>query len=284
MPILGTEDLRQLEVFIGRGGEMFSPGHHSGLGVEQFGTEVAGYRKYNPSEDDGAAIDPYMTALNCGEPWVREYTPDRLRRATLVVDQKSGMQMGGKLRTAHEIAYAFGCALKRQGDLAALHVSGATQIGTEMSRGYELLDEFERLLLGTPLAERSTLAEAMRRSAYNEQNQDAVFIISDLMSSGWQKAVSLLAGEHFQVVMVQVLHPNDLDMAKNDRFAWMGNGSRISSSRTSVRERWSAAAHAYQAEIRSLLGSQEFKHIVINPTQPTVPQLIAAFSHQEVYA
>lgn len=284
MPILGEEDLRKLEVLIGRGGEFFNPGHHGGLGTEQFGAEVVDYREYDYNEDDASAIDPYMTALMCGEPWVREYAPDRLRRATLVVDQKSGMQAGNKLCAAHEIAYALGYALKRQGDLAALHISGSTQLGTEMSRSNDMPDEFARLLQKAPLAERSTLADGIRIIASNELHQDMVFVISDLMSSGWRDAVGLLAEEHFDVVMVQVLHPNDVQMQSNGRFAWRGNGSRISSSVTSVQERWTAAAGAYQADVRSLLGSREFGHIVINPTQPTVSQLIKAFTNQEVYA
>ena len=283
-PILGAEDLRELEIFISRGGDMFNPGAHSGLGVEQFGAEVENYREYDPSEDDGLAIDPYMTALSCGEPWVCEYAPDRLRRCVLVVDQRAGMQAGGKLNAAHMIAYALGYAFKRQGDLAALHVSGTTQPWTDMSRGYDLLDQFERLLTKTAVSPESTLAQAMRTVAYNEQHQDMVYIISDLMSSDWQESLPLLVGDTFGVVMVQVLHPRDTNMADNGRYAWQGNGSRIASSNAQVRESWTAEAQARQAEVHQLFDSREIEHIVINPTQPIMPQLIAAFTHKGVYA
>jgi hypothetical protein len=284
MPILGNEDLRQLEVFINRGGELFNPGVHNGLGAEQFGAEVVNYREYDPSEDDGLAIDPYMTALHGGEPWVCDYAPDRLRRASLIVDQRVGMLAGGKLRTAHEIAYALGYALNRQGDLAALYVSSHAQVWTDMSRGYDALDQFERLLQVTSPSEQSALSQALRLAAYNEQHQDMVFVISDLMSSDWQEALGMLANDTFGVVVVQVLHPRDVGMTDNGQYAWQGNGSIISSSSAFVRNSWSQAAQAYQAEVRALLGSREFEHIVINPTEPTVRQLIQAFTHREVYA
>lgn len=284
MPLLGEEDLRKLEVLIGRGGDMFNPGHHDGRGAEQYGAEVVDWREYDVNEDDASAIDPYMTAFMRGEPWVREYAPSRLRRATLVVDQRSGMQAGGKLRAAHEVAYALGYAFVRQGDLTALHISGATQLTTEMSRSNDQPDEFVRLLQKVSVAERSTLPTGIRITANNELHQDKMFIISDLMDTGWRDALRLTADEHFGVVVVQILHPNDTTMKQNGRFAKNGTSNRISSSNTSVQERWTAAARDYQAGVRSLLASREIAHIEIDPKQPTVSQLIKAFTHQEVYA
>jgi uncharacterized protein (DUF58 family) len=285
MSTLPDEDVDSLDVFISRGGEMFIPGSQEGRGVETNGAEVIDYREYDPNEDDGLSIDPYMTALHGGQPWVREFTPDRLRRATLVVDQDGTMQAGNKLRAAHEVTYALGHALNRQGDLSALYVSGATQPWTEMSRGSNHIGQFDGLLSQTPIASRSMLTHTLQSVAYNDQSQDMVFVVASGMSNSFRDAVSVLSGNSFEVVVVQILHREDTKMKDRGRY---GNPQeshvRVTSNRTSVREQWSANATAYQAETSALLARLGFGHIVIDPTQPTVRQLIAAFSYQEVYA
>jgi uncharacterized protein (DUF58 family) len=285
MPILPDEDLRQLEIFIRRGGDMFNPGFQDGRGAETNGAEVVDYREYDINEDDGLSIDPYMTALHGGQPWVREFAPDRLRRASLVVDQDSTMYAGDKLRAAHEVTYALGHALNRQGDLSALYVSGTAQPWTEMSRESNHIGQFDGLLSQTPVASRSTLPHTLQRVAYNDQSQDMVFVVASGMSNNFRDAVSVLSGNSFEVVVMQILHREDTKM--NDRGRY-GNPQesrvRVTSNRTSVREQWTASATAYQAETSALLARLGFGHIVIDPAQPTVRQLIAAFSHQEVYA
>ena len=191
--------------------------HYRGTAVE-----FADYREYAPG-DDIRLVD-WKVFARTDRHYVRLYDAERNLLTYLVLDKSGSMDFAGavrptarKLEHAARLAAAIGYLVMREGDEVGLSLADATVVrhlppATSWPHLNRLLD-----LLSQARAEGTTdLGGCLEQVFSRIKRRGVLVVLSDFLdaSSRFWQCVDLFRRSRFDVMLFQVVHPEELDLPK----------------------------------------------------------------------
>jgi uncharacterized protein (DUF58 family) len=181
--------------------------------------EFADFRHYVEG-DDPARVD-WNIYSRTDTLFVRLYEEEEVLNVHLLVDASRSMDWGepSKLRYARRLASALGyVALNASNRLFVWPLSASTTAyGPAWGRGragpmLSFIDEFKPAQLYTPILAGLNAPPDLEQSlnSFTSRAGGLVVLISDLLSSSWEKALARLAGRSGEVVVLHTLSPQEL--------------------------------------------------------------------------
>ncbi|MGC8666567.1 MAG: DUF58 domain-containing protein [Chthonomonadales bacterium] len=219
-PILDAAFLRRLERLALTARKPF-PGQmkgekrsvHRGTSVE-----FADYREYNLG-DDLRYVD-WNLAGRLEKLFVKLFVEEEDLYVAVLLDASASMGFGtpSKLQFAVKVAAALGYIAMTNYDRVSLTVlSGENETtpakslpGLPPRRGRAAVIPFFRTLSAVTPAGRSSLAQDLRTFATHTRHRGLVILLSDFMDAGWKEGVQALSSRGYQLVLVQVLAPEEI--------------------------------------------------------------------------
>jgi uncharacterized protein (DUF58 family) len=224
--------------------------------------EFADYREYTPG-DDIRLVD-WKVFARTDRHYVRLYDAERNLLTYLVVDTSGSMDFNGavqttpsKLEHASRLAAALGHLVVREGDEVGLSLTDATlhthlppaASWTHLSR---ILDS-----LGRARAHGQTdLGSCLEQVFARIRRRGVLVILSDFLDASPQfwKRIDLFRKSRFDVLLFQVVHPEELDLpaVAAARFVETEGGrGHFNAEPDTVREQYRARFDSFLQEIKS---------------------------------
>jgi uncharacterized protein (DUF58 family) len=181
--------------------------------------EFADYRHYVEG-DDPARVD-WNIYSRTDTLFVRLYEEEEVLNVHLLVDASRSMDWGepAKLRYARRLASALGyIALNASNRLFVWPLSASTTAyGPAWGRGragpmLSFIDEFKTAQVNTPILAGLNAPADLEQSlgTFTSRAGGLVVLISDLLSTSWEKALARLVGRPGEVVVLHTLAPQEL--------------------------------------------------------------------------
>jgi uncharacterized protein (DUF58 family) len=181
--------------------------------------EFADYRHYVEG-DDPARVD-WNIYSRTDTLFVRLYEEEEVLNVHLLIDASRSMDWGepSKLRYARRLAAALGyIALNASNRLLVWPLSAsATAYGPAWGRGragamLSFIDEFKPAQASTPVVAGLNAPPDLEQAlaTFTSRAGGLVVLISDLLSTRWDKALARLAGRSGEVVVLHTLSPQEL--------------------------------------------------------------------------
>ena len=177
------------------------------------GIEFDTVREYEEG-DDPRSVDWNVTA-RVGRPFVKTYVDERELTVLFLLDLSASMDGGFGIwslrQTAARVCACLGLAAARSGDKVGLVGFSAGvdhYVAPRMGRAHALRVVRDCLAL-SPSAPGTNLAPALQFAVRAVRRHAIVFVISDFLTQGWERALQLCARRH-DVVAVR-LRPPELD-------------------------------------------------------------------------
>ncbi len=181
--------------------------------------EFADYRHYVEG-DDPARVD-WNIYSRTDTLFVRLYEEEEVLNVHLLVDASRSMDWGepSKLRYARRLAAALGyIALNASNRLFVWPLSASTTAyGPAWGRGragpmLSFMDEFKPAQLNTPILAGLNAPPDLEQSlnTFTSRAGGLVLLLSDLLSTSWEKALARLAGRSGEAVVLHTLSPQEL--------------------------------------------------------------------------
>lgn len=193
--------------------DVFSGEYHSTF--KGLGMEFSEVREYQPG-DDIRAIDWNVTA-RMGHPFVKKFHEERELTVMLMVDASGSGMFGSVDRTKGEFAAEL-CAV-----LAFSAIRNNDRVGLAMvtdqvekvvvpKKGRKhVLRVIRELLYFRPEHRGTCLREGLEHLFRVLSRRAVIFIVSDFMDSGYERALRLLSRRH-DVVVVRITDPRELEL------------------------------------------------------------------------
>ena len=231
--------------------------HYRGTAVE-----FADYREYTPG-DDIRLVD-WKVYARTDRHYVRLYDAERNLLTYLVLDKSGSMDYSGavrrtaaKLEHAGRLAAALSYLVIREGDEVGLSLADAS-VGDHLPPGgswthlNRLLD-----LLGTAVASgRTDLGASLEEVFGRSKRRGVLVILSDFLEvdARFWKAVDLFRRSRFDLMLFQVVHPEELDLpaVMAARFVETEGGSaQFNAEPESLRKLYRQRMEAHLAEVKA---------------------------------
>lgn len=265
--------LRALDVTIGRKMQGLLAGDYRSA-ILGDGTELAQVRPYVAGDDDVRRIDWNVTART-GVPHVRVHLAERVLVTWLLLDTSASMHFGTadrrKADVAEGVAVAVGHVATRRGNRLGLVTFGDDSPRTLPPRqGRVGLLGLLSALRDSPTTEnagKTSLGEALQRTAALARQRSAVIVVSDFRGSlDWRRPLLELAGRH-DVIAVEIRDPREQELP-NAGVLWLvdpetGRQLRADTRSERLRARFAAAAAAERAELARALAGAGARHVVL---------------------
>lgn len=193
--------------------DVFSGEYHSVF--KGRGMEFSEVREYLPG-DDIRTIDWNVTA-RMGHPFVKIFEEERELTVMLVVDVSSSSAFGTVSLMKSEIAAEI-CAL-----LAFSAIKNNDKVGLIIfSEGIEkfvapkkgkshVLRVIREVLFHQPQGSRTDIGQALEYLSKVSRRRSVVFLISDFLSSGYEKALQI-ANKRHDIVAISLTDPRELEL------------------------------------------------------------------------
>ncbi|HNS72808.1 MAG TPA: DUF58 domain-containing protein [bacterium] len=193
--------------------DVFSGEYHSVF--KGRGMEFSEVREYLPG-DDIRTIDWNVTA-RMGHPFVKIFEEERELTVMLVVDVSSSSAFGTVSQMKSEIAAEI-CAL-----LAFSAIKNNDKVGLIIfSEGIEkfvapkkgkshVLRVIREVLFHQPQGSRTDIGQALEYLSKVSRRRSVVFLISDFLSSGYEKALQI-ANKRHDIVAISLTDPRELEL------------------------------------------------------------------------
>ncbi len=223
--------------------------------------EFADYREYSPG-DDIRLVD-WKVFARTDRHYLRLYDAERNLLTYLVVDKSGSMEFSGavtrtppKLEYAARLAAALGYLVLREGDELGLslvdarlhnHLPAAAS-WSQMSR---VLDS-----LGNARAEGKTDLGACLEQVFAQTKRRGVLaVMSDFLDTDarFWKAVDLFRSSRFDVMLFQIVHPEELDLpaVAAARFVETEGSGRFNAEPDSIRAIYRRRFDTFLSEIKA---------------------------------
>ncbi|HLF25003.1 MAG TPA: DUF58 domain-containing protein [Anaerolineae bacterium] len=251
--------------------------------------EFADFREYTPG-DDFRQID-WNAYARLERLFLRLFVEDEDATVHLILDASQSMDWGqpAKWVYAQRIAAALGYVALIGMDrlvgmaLGGLHPSPSRrEVGGEVfpphrgkKQALAWFDWLSALRLGgqvSPLTGLTYYAANVRRAG-------PLIVISDLMDDGWREGIQLLAGQHYEVTVLHILAPQEIDPE------WEGDLKLIDSETAAAVEitadfdllsRYRSRVQSWQAEWRQFCAARALNYAPIETALP-FEDLVLAF-------
>jgi uncharacterized protein (DUF58 family) len=193
--------------------DVFSGEYHSVF--KGRGMEFSEVREYLPG-DDIRTIDWNVTA-RMGHPYVKIFEEERELTVMLVVDVSSSSKFGTVAQMKSEIAAEI-CAL-----LAFSAIKNNDKVGLIIfSEGVEkfvapkkgkshVLRVIREVLYHQPQGHKTDIGQALEYLSKVSRRRSVVFLISDFLSSGYERALQI-ANKRHDIVAISLTDPRELEL------------------------------------------------------------------------
>jgi Uncharacterized conserved protein (some members contain a von Willebrand factor type A (vWA) domain) len=252
------------------------------------GVEFADVRPYVPG-DDIRTLD-WRTTARTGEPYVRRYAEERERTVLFLVDQSASGGFGTEMRTKSELAtevcavLAF-TAVRNNDRVGAAFFSDRVERYVPPARGQRhALRVIRELLTFRPEGTLTDIAAALEFTARVLRRRSIVFILSDWLDSGYEKALEMVARRH-DTIAVALTDVRDGAMSAAGlvslRDPESGAWRYVDSSRAEVREALSRMSGAREAAFERSIRRHGADLISLRTGESYVAPLHAFFRMRE---
>ena len=266
----------------GLSNDVFSGEYHPVLRGR--GLEFTEVREYQIG-DDIRTIDWNVTARQ-GHPYVKVFEEERELTVMLLVDVSSSGEFGTFEQMKGEIAAEI-CALlafsaiKNNDKVGLIIFSDQVEKYVAPKKGKShVLRVIREILYHEPQGTKTNIAEALEFLSQVTRRRAVVFLVSDFLSSGYEKALQI-ANKRHDIVAVTISDPREIDLP-NVGFieledAETGETFLVETSSLNVRNEFSDATNTAVQERAKLFRSLNVDYIDIRTDQSYIEPLIRFF-------
>lgn len=248
------------------------------------GIEFAEVREYQPG-DDIRTIDWNVTA-RMGRPYVKQYVEERELTVLLVVDVSASEGFSTARQTKQEIAAEIGAllalsAIKSNDKVGLIAFSDRVERFVPPKKGIQhALRVIRELLYIQPQGKGTDIAEAISFLDRVTKRRSVVFLMSDFLAKGYERALKVAARRH-ELVAVTLTDPRELALPAVGLLyvedAETGERLLIDSSDPVVRAAFAARAAQQQEEQRRFFRSIGVEEVSIYTDRSYVGPLLSFF-------
>ncbi len=248
--------------------ELFSGEYHSSFKGQ--GLEFAEVREYQAG-DNYRDID-WNVSARLGAPYIKKYQETRELNVFFIVDSSASQSFGTiktqkRERLAEIIALLSFSALSNNDKVGLIMYSQELEKYLPARKGRnKALEILRDVLYLEPKHRGTSLAGAFDFTNRILSKHSVVFILSDLLDSGYQKPLKVLAQKN-DVIAIQVLDEAELELPRagvlNLYDPETGETLFVNSSNPRVRSSYSALVKNRQAELGKELRRMNVDHILI---------------------
>ena len=248
------------------------------------GLDFEEVREYEPG-DDVRSIDWNVTA-RMGVPYIKKFREERALSVYLVVDVSASSWFGTVRQSKRELSADVGAllavaALRNYDRVSLLLFSDGIDdfIPPRMGRDH-VLHVIRQLLYAEPRRARTDLGEAAHFLGNIAKKRSVVFVVSDLLDSGFEEPLRTLAQKHDVIALVPG-DPRELELPSvgviSLEDAETGELVEIDTSDRRLRAAYAAAAAERRLERRRALSRMGIDSVELFTDRPYVPTLIGLF-------
>ena len=273
-----------LELRVRRLVEGLSRGIHRSV-RRGYSTEFTEYRPYTPG-DDLRHMD-WRRLARTDRPFVRQYEEESEWGCLVVMDLSASMGFGSlshsKADYGRTLAGTLGTFLNGQGDPVGL-LRFADELGdiVPVRRLARQLSRWWPLLAAPPAGDGTGLGKAMEGALRLLKRPGLVAVVSDLLTppGSWAEPLSLLRAARHEVVVFEVLDPQELEFRYegDTRFEHMESPLRLDMDASQVREAYLQRLSAHREACAALCESEGVPLLSARTDLPLEPLLRSAFS------
>ncbi len=179
------------------------------------GMEFAEVREYQPG-DDVRIIDWNVTA-RMGAPYVKVFHEERELTVVLMVDMSKSLFFGTREKTKSEVAAEL-CALlafsaiKNNDRVGLIIFTNKVERAIPPKKGRRhVLRLIREVLFFEPRARRTDISSALEYLSRLYRRKAVVFLVSDFMAEGYEKAISI-AGKRHDLIAVPLSDPREKEL------------------------------------------------------------------------
>ncbi|MBN1154817.1 DUF58 domain-containing protein [candidate division KSB1 bacterium] len=262
--------------------DVFSGEYHSVF--KGHGMEFSEVREYQIG-DDIRMIDWNVTA-RMGHPYVKVYEEERELTVMLLVDVSSSGNFGTVERMKGEIAIEL-CALlafsaiKNNDKVGLMIFTDSVEKYVPPKKGKKhVLRVLRELLYHEPKGSRTNIAAVLEHLTRIQRRRSVVFLVSDFMSTGYEKALQIASKKH-DIVAITITDPREAKMPDVGYIeledSETGEKILVDTSLLDIREQYSNVAQDTIARRTKLFKSINLDHIDIKTDESYIDPLIRFF-------
>ncbi len=248
------------------------------------GMDFSEVREYSIG-DDVRTIDWNVTA-RMNRPYVKVFEEERELTVMLMVDASSSGEFGTVHQMKGEIAIEI-CALlafsaiKNNDKVGLIIFTDKVEKFVPPKKGKtHVLRVIRELFYHEPQSSKTDIREALEYLNRIANRRSVVFLVSDFMSEGFEKALQIVNKKH-DMVAITIRDPREISLP-NVGFieledAETGEVFLLDTSDPSIRENFSQQSSRKQEELEKLFKSMSVDHVAISTDRPYVDPLIRFF-------
>jgi uncharacterized protein (DUF58 family) len=247
--------------------EIFSGEYHSSFRGQ--GLEFSEVREYQPG-DNYRDID-WNVSARLGLPYIKKYKETRELNVVFLVDISASQFLGTsyalKKERIAEIAATLAFSAVANGDRCSLILyTDALELYLPPRKGRNrALEIIREILYFEPSGKATSLKEACRYAARILKKRAIVFLLSDFLDSGYEKAMGILAKKH-DLVAMQILDNSELELPDAGILRLQdpetGRVAYINSSDRKLREAYKAQVSLEQEKLAASLKKMGCDHLL----------------------
>jgi uncharacterized protein (DUF58 family) len=262
--------------------ELFAGEYHSAF--KGRGMEFAEVREYLRG-DDVRSIDWNVTA-RVGTPFVKVFDEERELTVMLLVDASasgafgSQQQMKGEVGVEISALLAF-AAIKNNDRVGLLIFTDEVEVFVPPKKGRKhVLRVIRELLYFKPRGVRTSISNALDYLDRVLHRRSVVFVISDFIDEGYERALQLMRRRH-DLVAISLYDPRERELPDvgfiNLQDAETGEQVLVDSGRQEVREYFAQSQRRGEERRRDLFRRTGIGEVAVDVSQPYVDPLVRFF-------
>jgi len=241
-------------------------------------------REYQPG-DDVRSIDWNVTA-RMHAPYVKRFEEERELTILLALDNSASLKFGTAVRTKHALAVELAALLTfaalRTGDKVGMLLfgGGAERFVAPKKSKLHALRLLRDMLVLEPAGGSPGLAEALAYLNRVQRKRAIVFLFSDFLDEGWERALAVTRRRHDTVAfVVEDPRERELPAAGRVRFEDLETGEWLwlDTGRADVRERFRSVQEAGRARRDAVFKQLGLDAIRLETGRPFAKPLLAFF-------
>lgn len=252
------------------------------------GMEFEEVREYQPG-DEVRSIDWNVTA-RMGEPFVKRYREERELTVIFLVDLSASGHFGSRNKLKNEVAAEI-CALlafsaiKNNDKVGLVIFTEEIELFVPPAKGTShVLRVIRELLEFKPKRTGTNIREALDYLARITRKRAVVFLVSDFLETGYERALRTLGKRH-DVIAVSVSDPLEarlpdvglVALEDAETGAWV----EVDTGSAAVRRRYEALGRERRAALCDLLRFMNIDHLEVATDQDYVRELVRFFRARE---
>ncbi len=263
------------------GGEYHSVFKGTGLSFEEV-------REYQPG-DDVRSIDWNVTA-RMGQPFIKRYVEERERTLILLIDvsgsQGFGTQRHTKRAVAAELAALLSfCAIHNNDRVGLITFTDSVEIFIPPGKGTRhALRLIREILFGQARGRKTSIGAAMDFLQKVQHKRGIVFLMSDFLDDGYERALRLSARRH-DLTLVRVSDPREQELPPvglvQVEDPESGNQFLLDTSNREVRARYAEQAQRRREQIARLARGASLDLIEVSTDGGHLDELVRFFERRE---